>query len=336
MYTVVAPQPAVNPAVGAALGDNKLSPQKTHKDMKNLNKIEQFALDIKCLFEEIFHRWHKRKAKCSNKLLGASEFCDIVFARAKKLPLLQLIDNRYIKDLKSVDIRVKIGDNYISDADLDLIIEDAVKNKDALYVVVTRGNVSPANIERVDRAFWDHYVVILCLGDPDVARIKKWILNGNINACIFYLYMFTDAIAHRSRRQPMDEYRRTAIEKRLDFMGNLKVKQFRTLVKKLEFLLVLEEVHGNFSKASSSIDVTRKTIYNWRKTDPVFKELLGIRGEFKEEDKYWRDDTDDLSDLIDKHDRDFEKLLQKNDKDWDVISQHQDDSETKEIIRENP
>lgn len=277
---------------------------------KRTINLEELALRNKLVFDSIYHSFLKRKAVLAEKQLSESVYFTATFKQAKRFPLLALLKHRRVKgQLNRLEIMMKIEkDPYISDADLDLLVLDAKNSPETLFIVVTRGNVSKKNLDDISRAFREKGVLVLLLGDPDMARIEKWASSKNTNACLVYLLILAEGIAWVGRKTHTQEYAKAVTEKRLDYMGDLN-GQLRTVIKKLEFLLSFEEM-GNIKATAKHINVGRKTCYNWLRDDPVFRKLKEMSAEMKTEE-YFSDGWDELIEKTEKNAKAWERKLSK-------------------------
>lgn len=244
--------------------------------------LNEFATQTKYLFQAIYSGYLKKRPICSKRDLVSGTFYSVAFKHAKQFPLLQLIKNRWIADdLHTINVRVKAGsDQYISDTDLDWLATDLSDEKDALYILATRGQISEDSIERLFNVFFKHQVLAIIIGDKDIARLWKWVMSGNIHACIVFLFMLTYRIVSYKEQKTIwwsviDEHKKDFIEKTLDRMGDFRGCQLRTIIKKLEFLIVYEEEMRNITKTCKRIGITRKTFYNWYMQDPAFRGVVG-------------------------------------------------------------
>jgi hypothetical protein len=160
---------------------------------------------------------------------------------------------------------------------------------DTLFILVTSSDeVIADDYERLFRVFTCHQVVIVPLGKNDIERLEYFVKNGNINACLVYLFMRTDRVT----ADPWDEkmmqkhggayatragWQEKAIAARLEKMAALQGPQLRTLIKKLHFLMSFEKSGGEVAKACVAVGISRKTFYLWLEKDVTFQKLIDIK-----------------------------------------------------------
>ena len=207
------------------------------------------------------------------------------FRRAGASPLVLLLKEQgIVEELSSVEVLVKAGtDQRIDDTDLEFVIKSVQEEPDTLFVLVTAGEVPSDDYDRLFRVFTRHLVVILPLGEKELARLEKWIAKGNFNARLVYLVMLADRITSEGEKIPQGssyatraKWQEEANRARLERMGKLEGPQLRTLVKKLSFLLSFEKAGSEVSEACRLAKISRKTFYLWCEKDPVFRKMLHV------------------------------------------------------------
>ncbi len=235
------------------------------------------------LFLAIFRYFFKGKPVFSSREYAFGSYFSIAFPRAKKSPLLRLFKESYIAELKAVEILVKNGsDQDIKDMDIESIVMGVRKQEDTLFILVSSGYILDQEIERLFRAFAQHPIIILPLGESDIARFEGWVAKGNINACLVSLTLIAEEMLLKDKyTQPREimlaRYQKSWIGERLDLMGDALTGQLRTLIKKLILIMKFASAGWKIGEVCELVHISRKTYYNWRNMDPAFRNI--IRGE---------------------------------------------------------
>lgn len=210
------------------------------------------------------------------------KYASLSFGKAGESPLALLLKECLIAEPTAVEVLVKKdGDQRIDDTDLESVIMSVRDEPDTLFILVYAGDIPSDDYARLFRAFTRHQVVILPLGEKELARMEKWIVKSNFNACLVYLTMLIDKVTSEEERLPQRyayrmERQQEANRARLDRMAKLTGPQLRTLVKKLSFLLSFEKAGSEIAEACRHAKISRKTFYLWCEKDPVFKKLLYV------------------------------------------------------------
>lgn len=238
--------------------------------------IKSPALETRTLFRGIF----SKKPKSSVRKTVSAQFHSFKFNNVRKLPLIQLIYNRWISELDAIEVLIKHEEMYVTKDDLAWLKLDLQGETNVLHIVITGGEVSEETTSELNQLFTSQNVLVVMIGDPDRSHLWTWLTNLNKVACIVFIFMLAFGVVNK----PKDKYtlwsiinRKTKelIKKSLDEMGEFSGDQLRTMVKKIEFLLVYEEESANITKACKEIGVTRKTFYNWYNQDKAFKGIIG-------------------------------------------------------------
>ncbi len=204
----------------------------------------------------------------------------LLFRNAGESPLALLLKEQLIAEPSAVEVLVKKGaDQHIDDTDLESVIIAVREEPNTLFILVYEGEVPSDDYLRLFRAFARHQIVILPLGEKDLASLERWVGNGNCNACLVYLTLLADKVTSEDERLP-ERYayrmqrQQEANRARLERMGKLEGPQLRTLVKLLSFLLSFERAGSEVSEACRASRISRKTFYLWRDKNPIFRTLL--------------------------------------------------------------
>jgi hypothetical protein len=243
--------------------------------------MENFTRQVKTLFEQIYRCYLKRRPRYSRVDLVVGQFNTLTFTHAKKFPLLQLIKNRRITDLNTIEVIVKAGENpCINSVDLEWLFTDHCSKENTLYIIVTRGYVPEKIMCRLFDEFRTKLITAIMLGDSEMAQLTNWMMKNNAPACVMSLFMQVDAVTGmESEHVPLwwqftKRDKMEFIAKILDYMGDLVKSQMRTLLKKLEFLIVYHEEIYCVLKVCKRIKISRKTFYNWCAGDPAFMKMV--------------------------------------------------------------
>lgn len=70
---------------------------------------------------------------------------------------------------------------------------------DTLFILATPDEVRSEDIERLFRVFVKHQVVILPVGGKDILKMERWAKQGNLNACLVWLYLLASRVTSRRR-----------------------------------------------------------------------------------------------------------------------------------------
>ena len=249
---------------------------------KKLDSIHSFTTRIHTLFTAIFAYHFTRKPVIWERETMFGTYTSLMFRKASESPLLQLIAEESIGEFKTVEILVKNKTNQrVDDTDLESVIMNVRDQENTLFILVTSGEVPMDDFQRLYRVFTRHLVVILPLGESDIARLEKLVKTNNINACLVILATLADRITSEGEKlygsyETFATRQKEATLKRLHSLGTLKGPQLRTLIKKLSFLMSFERSGGEITKACRAINISRKLFYLWCDNDPVFKKLLHL------------------------------------------------------------
>ncbi|KKT82710.1 MAG: hypothetical protein A3B99_01840 [Candidatus Yanofskybacteria bacterium RIFCSPHIGHO2_02_FULL_44_12b] len=239
-----------------------------------------FTNRVQNLFTAIFSYHFVRKLVVLEQATPFGTYTSLVFRRADKAPLSQLLKEELIAEPNKIEILVKDGPNQqIDDTDLESVIKSIREEDNTIFILVTSGDVPSDDYDRLFRFFTRHQIIILPLGENDISKLEDFVKNGNINACLVVLCMLTDRITSGNEKLPSiwasrAERQKEAIVARLNKMADLKGPQLRTLIKKLRFLMSFEKSGGEIAKACMAVKISRKTFYLWIENDPVFKKLF--------------------------------------------------------------
>jgi hypothetical protein len=234
------------------------------------------------VFTPLFRYHFARRPARGVRKTSFGKYERVLFRNASESPLALLLGERLICEPTAVEILLKKGaDQHIDDTDLESVIISVREEPDTLFVLVYAGGVPSDDYVRLFRAFARRQVVILPLGEKELARLEKWIGKSNFNACLVYLTILADKVTSEEERLPerykyQMERQQEANRTRLERMGKLRSPQLRTLVKKLSFLLSFEKSGSEVSEACRSAKISRKTFYLWCENDPIFKKLLDV------------------------------------------------------------
>jgi hypothetical protein len=238
------------------------------------------ATRAQAVFISVFRYHFARRPARGVRKTPFGKYERLLFRNAGESPLALLLKERLICEPAAIEVLVKKGtDQRVDDTDLESVIISVRQEPDTLFVLVYEGDVPSDDYARLFRAFARHQVVIIPVGEKELARLEKWIAKINFNACLAYLTLLADKVTTEEQRLPEKyayrmERQEKAIRARLERMGKLQGPQLRTLVKKLVFLLSFETAGSEVSEACRSAKISRKTFYLWRENDPLFKKLL--------------------------------------------------------------
>jgi hypothetical protein len=281
-------QPVVQPAVHAGAKDSG---------------VETFTKRVQRTFLMICRHLFNGKVIFLSREHMFGKYSSIVFKFAKKSPLLQLIKEINIAELKSIEIITKDGpDQYISNTDIESIIMTIREKSETLFIIVSDKHILEEKIDRLFREFAENQVLILLIEEDDVSRFEHWIHEDNINACLLTLTLLARKIANMGDSDKRSEIiinrlQKSFIEERIDKVGGISSNQIRTLVKKLSFIMSFVRTGGEIKENCEYIGISRKTFYNWMNEDSVFRNIIegDLVTSLKEEFPEWYD-TDEFSD----------------------------------------
>lgn len=237
---------------------------------------------IKAAFAAIFKYRCKRPMIVGTRKTPFGKYDSFAFRKASKSPFVLLLKECHIiEEAQAVEILVKQGaDQHIDDTDLESVLIGIREVPDTLFILAYQGEVPKDDYERLFKFFTRHLIIVLPLGEKELAKLEKWVAKGNFNACLVHLALLADRVTSEGEMPLRGKYayrakwQEEANKVRLERMAKLKGPQLRTLIKKLSFLLSFEKAGMEVSEACELAHISRKTFYLWCEKDPVFKRLL--------------------------------------------------------------